>query len=429
MSKTSEERIKIYLSRLGKYRSRILKEKNMKDIILRADLSDNDIENIKIHFSRGYDRAQRLERAGQFNSSLRELEDIYLYAFHNKNMFTSFLNLYEKVVSKLNSRGGNNRLVHIGLQAREFGIAVGIDLSSYDENRKFKHVILVLLLGLILIGIVSFFTYTMAHSFIGGEEDFGKEQEEVSEAAIKQGLPSITRASDLVVESANLASDLYALYHVEVEGAKVLVFEDAHSYQLKAGVISNKEPIKKISYGITVYDDLDKTMLSKVFEKVSDFPNRWGKGVYVPLDFVWNISREIKGHPKRIVLDILLVEFFSEIENVSGFNLNTDSSILSFKYLGSYFKQSFGIYEANSLIEVFNNLRDDIKSLEIEVAYLNKGGLIIRSLRRRLISESNSSLKKHSRQSFVLKTIFPTEIYPNIKEELSSIRIVNVYSS
>ncbi|UGQ15792.1 hypothetical protein [Borrelia sp. RT5S] len=429
MSKTSEERIKIYLSRLSKYRSRVLREKSMRDIILRADLSDNDIENIRVHFSRGYDRAQRLEQGGQLNSALKELEDIYLYAFHNKNMFTSFLNLYEKVVRKLNNGNGNNRLVHVGLQAREFGIAGGVDLSSYDENIKFKHIILVLLLGLVLIGIVSFFTYTMAHSFIGGEENFGREQEEVPETVIKQGLPSITRASDLVVESASLASDPYALYHVEVEGAKVLVFEDAHSYQLKAGVISNKEPIKKISYGVTVYDDLNKPMLSKVFERISDLPNRWGRGVYVPLDFVCNISREIKGHPKRIVLDIFLVEFFSGIDNISGFNLNTDSSILSFKYLGSYFKQSFGIYEANSLIEVFNNLKDDIKSLEVEIAYLNKGGLTIRSLRRRLISESNSSLKKHTRQNFVLKTIFPAEIYPNIKEELSSIKIVNVYSS
>ena len=79
------------------------------------------------------------------------------------------------------------------------------------------------------------------------------------------------------------------------------------------------------------------------------------------------------------------------------------------------------------LIEVFNNLKDDIKSLEVEIAYLTKGGLTIRSLRRKLISESNSSLKKHTRQSFVLKTIFPKEIYPNIREEISSIKIINVY--
>ena len=276
MNKTSEERIKVYLSKLSKYKNRVLKEKNIKDIILRADLSDNDIENIKVHFSKGYDRAQRLEQMGQLDSSLRELEDIYLYSLHNKTMFTSFLNLYEKIVKRLNNRKRNKRAIHVGLQAREFGITGGIDLSPYDENKKFKHRTLVLFLSLILIGIVSFITYTMVHSFIGGEEEFAREQD-VPETMLQQGLPSITRATDLFVESANLATDPSALYHVEVEGAKVLIFEDAHSYQLKAGVISNKEPIKKISYGITIYDDLGKTMLNKVFEKVSDLPNRWVK--------------------------------------------------------------------------------------------------------------------------------------------------------
>ncbi|UER67295.1 hypothetical protein LKV13_00395 [Borrelia sp. BU AG58] len=425
MSKTSEERIKIYLSRLSKYRSRVLKERNIRDIISRSDLSDNDIENIKIHFSRGYDRAQRLEQVGQLNSALKELEDVYLHCLHNKTMFASFLNLYEKVVRRLYRKNGNNGLIHLGLQAREFGISGRIDLSSYDENKKFKQIALVLLLGLLLIGVVSFITYIIVRSFIGGEGKFGKEQH-VSEAIVQQGLPSITRASDLVVESASLASDPQALYRVEVEGVKVLVFEDAHSYQLKAGVISNKEPIKKIKYSFTVYDDLNKPVLNKVIDKISDLPNRWIKGVYAPLDFVHSIPKEIKGHPRRMVLDILLVEFFSGVEDVSGVNLSTDFSVLNFKYLGSYFKQSFGIYEANSLIEVFNSYQDDIKSLEVEVAYLNKGGSIIRSLRRRLISESNSALRRHTRQSFVLKTIFPAEIYPNIKEELSSIKIVNV---
>ncbi|QMU98894.1 hypothetical protein F0310_00390 [Borrelia sp. A-FGy1] len=426
MNKTSEERVKVYLSNLNKYKNRILKEKNIKDIILRADLSDNDIENIKVHFYKGYERAKRLEQLGQFKSSLKELEDIYLYSLHNKTIFASFLNLYDKVLRKLNNIKGNKRAINIGLQAREFGITGGIDLSFYDESKKFKHRILVLLLSLVLIGIVSFITYTIAYSFIGGEEEFTSEYS-VAENILQQELPSVTRASDLVVESANLSADSSALYYVEVEGAKVLVFDDAHSYQLKAGVISNKEHIKKISYGVTIYDDLGRPMFNKVYEKVSDLPNRWGKGVYAPLDFIHNIPKDIKGHPKRMVLDIFLVEFFSEVDSIYSVNLCTNSSILNFKYLGSYFKQSFGIYEANSLIEVFNNLKDDIKSLEVEVAYLTKGGLTIRSLRRKLISESNSSLKKHTKQSFVLKTIFPKEIYPNIREEISSIKIINFH--
>ena len=49
-----------------------------------------------------------------------------------------------------------------------------------------------------------------------------------------------------------------------------------------------------------------------------------------------------------MILDIFLVEFFSGVDSVSSVSLNADSSILNFKYLGSYFKQSFGIYEANS---------------------------------------------------------------------------------
>ncbi|WP_445435795.1 hypothetical protein [Candidatus Borreliella tachyglossi] len=425
MSRTSEERVKIYLSKLSNYKNRILKERNIKNIIARSDVSENDIENIEIRFSKSYDRAQKLERLGEIRASLRELEGSYLYVLHNKSMFGSFLNLYEKLAKRTSDREINKKLMHLSLQAREFGIMSGINLRDYYESRKLKHRSLILFLSLILIGIISFATYVTVQPFLGGYEELSG-GEKVIQEAIVQGLPSITRASDLIVESANLDISASALYHVEVEDAKVLVFEDAHAYQLKAGVISDKEAIKRVSYGVTVYDDLGKPMFNKVFEKASDFPNKWSKGVYVPIDFIYNLSKEIKGHPKKIVLDIRLIEFFNEVDNTFSVNLDTSSSILNFKYLGSYFNEFFGIYEANSLIEVYNNLKDDIKSLEVEVAYMSGEGNVIRSLRRKLISEANSFLKPYSRQSFSLKTIFPKEIYPNIREELSSIKIVNV---
>ncbi|BDU63234.1 hypothetical protein BOFE_07740 [Candidatus Borrelia fainii] len=425
MSKTSEERIKIYLSKLSKYKNKILKENNIKDIIERADISDADIENIEMHFSKIYDRALRLEEMGELIDSLRELETIYLYSLHSKSIFASFFNFYKRLVKRIDSKNINKKLMHISLQAREFGIVSGINLKDYDEAERLKHRVLILLLSFVLIAIIAFITYAIMHPVISGYEELD-EVKDVHRTTF-QGLPSITRASDLVVESVNLDADPYVLYRVEVEDAKVLVFEDAHVYQLKAGVVSAKEPIKRIYYGVTVYDDLGRSILSKVFEKTSDFPNRWSKGVYAPIDFIYNIPKEINGHPKKMVLDIRLVEFFSEVDNLSSVNLETSSSILNFKYLGSYFNESFGIYEANSLIEVYNDSKDNIKDLEIEVAYVSKDSQIIRSLQRKLISEANSFLKPYSRQSFSLKTIFPKEIYPNIKEELSFIKIMNVF--
>ncbi|ETZ18127.1 hypothetical protein BDCR2A_00100 [Borrelia duttonii CR2A] len=50
MSKTSEERIKIYLSTLSKHKNKILKERRIKEIMGRADISDADMENIEKHF-------------------------------------------------------------------------------------------------------------------------------------------------------------------------------------------------------------------------------------------------------------------------------------------------------------------------------------------------------------------------------------------
>ncbi|UPA11786.1 hypothetical protein [Borrelia venezuelensis] len=425
MSKTSEERIKIYLSKLSKYKNKILKENSIKDIIERADISDADIENIEMRFSKIYDRARRLEEMGELSDSLRELETIYLYSLHNKSIFASFFNFYKRLIKRIDSKNLNKKLIHVSLQAREFGIVSGINLKDYDEAERLKHRVLILLLSFVLIAIIAFITYTIMHSFIVGYEKLD-EVKDVHRTTF-QGLPSVTRASDLVVESVNLAAGPYVLYHVEVEDAKVLVFEDAHAYQLKAGVVSAKDPIKRIYYGVTVYDDLGRPILNKVFEKTSDFPNKWSKGVYAPIDFIYSISKEINGHPKKMVLDIRLVEFFSEVDNLSSVNLETSSSILNFKYLGSYFNESFGIYEANSLIEVYNDSKDNIKDLEIEVIYVSKDSQIIRSLQRKLISESNSFLKPYSRQSFSLKTIFPKEIYPDIKEELSSIKIVNVF--
>ncbi len=80
-----------------------------------------------------------------------------------------------------------------------------------------------------------------------------------------QGLPPITMAMDLVVEAVNLISSPKDFYYIEIEDAKVLVFEDAHLYQLKAGVISTMHPVKKISYRVTVYDDLGKSVFNQYF--------------------------------------------------------------------------------------------------------------------------------------------------------------------
>ncbi len=82
-----------------------------------------------------------------------------------------------------------------------------------------------------------------------------------------QGLPPITMAMDLVVEAVNLISSPKDFYYIEIEDAKVLVFEDAHLYQLKAGVISTMHPVKKISYRVTVYDDLGKSVFNQIFLK------------------------------------------------------------------------------------------------------------------------------------------------------------------
>ncbi|AHH03036.1 Hypothetical protein BHY_0085 [Borrelia nietonii YOR] len=426
MSKTSEDRIKIYLSRLSKYKNRVLRERDIDEIIERADISDADIENIEMRFSKVYDKARQLERMGELSDALRELETVYLYSLHNKSSFASFFNLYKRLVKRIATKEINKKFIHVSLQAQEFGIVSGINLRNYNDAERLKQRVLILLLSFILIAIVAFITYTLMHSFISGYEELDGVED--VQKTTPQGLPSVTRASDLIVEYANLVESPYVLYHVEVEDAKVLVFEDAHAYQLKAGVISAKEPIKRISYSVTVYDDLGKPILSKVFEKTSDFQNKWGKGVYAPIDFIYNISKEINEHPKKMVLDIRLIEFFSEVNNVSSINLETSSSILNFKYLGSYFNETFGIYEANSLIEVYNDSKDNIKDLEIEVVYVARDSHIIRSLQRKLISEANSFLKPYSKQSFSLKTIFPKEIYPNIKEELSSIKIVNVFA-
>ncbi|UEQ06745.1 hypothetical protein LEQ40_00400 [Borrelia hermsii] len=426
MSKTSEDRIKIYLSRLSKYKNRVLRERDIDEIIERVDISDADIENIEMRFSKVYDKARQLERMGELSDALRELETVYLYSLHNKSSFASFFNLYKRLVKRIATKEINKKFIHVSLQAQEFGIVSGINLKNYNDAERLKQRILILLLSFILIAIIAFITYTLMHSFISGYEELdGVEDVKKTNS---QGLPSVTRASDLIVESTNLVESPYVLYYVEVEDAKVLVFEDAHAYQLKAGVISAKEPIKRISYSVTVYDDLGKPILNKVFEKTSDFQNKWSKGVYAPIDFIYNISKEINEHPKKMVIDIRLIEFFSEVDNVSSINLETSSSILNFKYLGSYFNETFGIYEANSLIEVYNDSKDNIKDLEIEVAYVARDNHIIRSLQRKLISETNSFLKPYSKQSFSLKTIFPKEIYPNIKEELSSIKIVNVFA-
>ena len=428
MNKTSEERIKIYLSKLSRYKNKIIKEKYVKDIVERSDISDADIDSIEMYFYKIYDRAKQLEKMGRLNDALRELDTVYLYSIHNNSIFFSFFSFYRKLVKRIYSKGIDKRLIHLSLQAREFGIVNSVDLISYDKSGNLKHKLLRLLLNFILIAIISLITYTVVMPFIIAYYKDLKNLSEVSNIQIQetmiQGLPSVTRMTDLVVESA----DTYALYSVEVEDAKVLVFENAHTYQLKAGVVSSKKPIKRISYSITVYDDLGKPILNKNFEKTSNFPNQWSKGIYAPIDFTYNIAKDIKGHPKRMVLNITSIEFFDEDNNMYNVNLETRSSILKFKYLGNYFNENFGIYEANSFIEVYNNLKDIVKDLEIELAYITKDGQIIRSLRRKLISDANSFLKPYSKQSFSLKTIFPKEIYPNIKEELSFIKILNVFT-
>ncbi len=205
-----------------------------------------------------------------------------------------------------------------------------------------------------------------------------------------QGLPPITMAMDLVVEAVNLISSPKDFYYIEIEDAKVLVFEDAHLYQLKAGVISTMHPVKKISYRVTVYDDLGKSVFNQIFSKESDFSAKWGKDVYIPIDVISSIPRAIDVNPKRIVLDIIDIDFFENVDDKIGVNLDSDSFILKFKYIGNYFQKSFGICKANTVIEVFNSSKDVVKNLEIEIGYIDKEGRIIRSLRRKLISSANS---------------------------------------
>ncbi|OJH15758.1 hypothetical protein ER70_00785, partial [Borreliella bissettiae] len=87
-SKTSEDRIKIYLSKLRKYKNKILSTKSIKNIIEVSDISDNDIENIVLHFKRSYARAKRFFDIGKIDIAFRELESIYFYSLHDKSMFS-----------------------------------------------------------------------------------------------------------------------------------------------------------------------------------------------------------------------------------------------------------------------------------------------------------------------------------------------------
>lgn len=89
-SKTSEDRIKIYLSKLRKHRNKILSKKNIKNIIEISDISDNDIENIGLHFRRSYERVKRFVDMGKIDVAFRELESIYFYSLHDKSMFSYF---------------------------------------------------------------------------------------------------------------------------------------------------------------------------------------------------------------------------------------------------------------------------------------------------------------------------------------------------
>ncbi|WKC81336.1 hypothetical protein QIA27_00920 [Borreliella tanukii] len=427
MSKTSEDRIKIYLSKLKKHRNKILSKKSIKNIIEISGISDNDIENMELHFKRSYTRVKRFVDMGRVDVAFRELESIYFYSLHDKSMFSLFFSLFKEITDRVNTKESKKKMIHVSLQAKEFGIRNDLDLINYYEFKKSKNRILILTLSSILIFFISFITYRSFQSFINVNGS-GKMalKEKFTPSFALQGLPPITMATDLVVEAANLISHSKGLYYIEIEDAKVLVFEDAHLYQLKAGIVSTTNPVKKISYRVTVYDDLGKSVFNQVFDKESDFSAKWGKNVYIPIDVISSIPRAIDFNPKKIVLDIIEIDFFENVDDKIGVNLDSDSFILKFKYIGSYFKESFGICKANTVIEVFNSSKDVIKNLEIEISYIDKEGRIIRSLRRKLISSANSFLKSKSKQSFTISTIFPSEIYPTIEKDFSSIKIYNV---
>ncbi|WKC79503.1 hypothetical protein [Borreliella tanukii] len=427
MSKTSEDRIKIYLSKLKKHRNKILSKKSIKNIIEISGISDNDIENMELHFKRSYTRVKRFVDMGRVDVAFRELESIYFYSLHDKSMFSLFFSLFKEITDRVNTKESKKKMIHVSLQAKEFGIRNDLDLINYYEFKKSKNRILILTLSSILIFFISFITYRSFQSFINVNGS-GKMalKEKFTPSFALQGFPPITMATDLVVEAANLISHSKGLYYIEIEDAKVLVFEDAHLYQLKAGIVSTTNPVKKISYRVTVYDDLGKSVFNQVFDKESDFSAKWGKNVYIPIDVISSIPRAIDVNPKKIVLDIIEIDFFENVDDKIGVNLDSDSFILKFKYIGSYFKESFGICKANTVIEVFNSSKDVIKNLEIEISYIDKEGRIIRSLRRKLISSANSFLKSKSKQSFTISTIFPSEIYPTIEKDFSSIKIYNV---
>ncbi|QFI14237.1 hypothetical protein QIA37_00970 [Borrelia sp. CA_690] len=425
--KTSEDRIKVYLSKLRKHRNKILTKKSIKNIIEVSDISDNDIENIEFHFKRSYARVKRFFDMGKVDIAFRELESVYFYSLHNKSTFSLFFFLFKEITDKLNTKESKKKMMHVILQAKEFGIRNDLDLIDYYESKKSKNRMLILTLSSILIFFISLITYRSFQGFIGLNGN-GKMslKEKFTPSYTSQGLPPITMATDLVVEAANLISDPKDLYYIEIEDAKVLVFEDAHLYQLKAGVVSTTHPVKKISYRVTIYDDLGKSVFNQVFAKESDFSAKWGKNVYIPIDVISSIPRAIDVNPKKIVLDIIDIDFFKNVDDKIGVNLDSDSFTLKFKYIGNYFKNSFGICKANTVIEVFNSSRDVVKNLEIGISYIDKEGKIIRSLRRKLISSSNSFLKSKSKQSFTISTIFPNEIYPTIEKDFSSIKIYNV---
>ncbi|AFU74351.1 hypothetical protein BafHLJ01_0085 [Borreliella afzelii HLJ01] len=426
-SKTSEDRIKIYLSKLRKHRNKILSKKNIKNIIEISDISDNDIENIGLHFRRSYERVKRFVDMGKIDVAFRELESIYFYSLHDKSMFSLFFFLFKEITDKVNTKEAKKKMIHVSLQAKEFGIRNDLDLIDYYEFKKSKSRMLILALSSILIFFISLITYRSFQSFISANANGKMDLKEKSiSSSTLQGLPPITMATDLVVETVNLISQPKELYYIEIEDAKVLVFEDAHLYQLKAGIVSSAHPVKKISYRVTVYDDLGKSVFNQVFDKESDFSAKWGKNVYIPIDVISSIPRAIDVNPKKIVLDIIEVDFFKNVDDQIGVNLDSDSFILKFKYIGNYFKKSFGICKANTVIEVFNSSKDVVKNLEIEIGYIDKEGRIIRSLRRKLISSSNSFLKSKSKQSFTISTIFPNEIYPTIEKDFSSIKIFDV---
>ncbi|WKC85733.1 hypothetical protein [Borreliella lusitaniae] len=426
-SKTSEDRIKIYLSKLRKYRSKILSKKNIKNIIEISDISDNDIENMELHFRRSYARVKRLFDMGKIDVAFRELESIYFYSLHDKSMFNSFFFLFKEIADRVNTKESKNKMLHVSLQAKEFGIRNDLDLIDYYEAKKSKSRMLILILSSILIFFISLLTYRSFQSFMGvNKNNKMSSKEKFASPFTSQGLPSITMAKDLAVEAVNLISHPKNSYYIEIEDAKVLVFEDAHLYQLKAGVVSTTHPVKKISYRVSVYDDLGKSVFNQVFDKESDFYAKWGKNVYIPIDVISSIPRAIDVNPKKIVLDIIEVDFFKNVDDQIGVNLDSDSFILKFKYLGNYFTKSFGICKSNIVIEVFNSSKDVVKNLEIEIGYIDKEGGIIRSLRRKLISSANSFLKSKSKQNFTISTIFPNEIYPTIEKDFSSIKIYNV---